>query len=91
MGVLQVPEDCVALDRFGESNEPGEVVMHLQVSVAVDALAHRHLAALVHDLGPHLLGLAFDLRRLHISSLSSQVVAGDAEQGKGEHTSVNGC
>ena len=48
-------------------------IHHLQLSFAVDALAHHHLAPLIRDRGTHLLGVALHLARLHVARLAQSV------------------
>ena len=64
-GVLERGERRVDCERVSERDDARQVG-HLQVAVAVDALAHNHLATLVHDLGTHLLGRALDLECLDV-------------------------
>ena len=72
-GALERSECGVALEHFSECRDTRQID-HLQVSIMVNALAHCHLAALINDLGTHLLGLALNLGGFHIVRLTGQFV-----------------
>ena len=90
-GVLERGECGVALEHFSECRDARQIDQIHSAIQKANARAHYHLAALINDLGTHLLGLALYLGGFHIVRLTGQYVVRDAGQGRRNVSSVNGC